>query len=200
MIPRDAEASRPGLAPADVYLLALHEPYPEPTRSDVLNAVVVHADTLRHPLLPQPHGAMIFRCLTEFPGRTPGEIVPLSTLTHELDGGRLWPQVADWQRVLTALVPLTRPHARACDAIPLGLPPITAALLANGPHSQTVLFQPGGPPLQLGPAERAAKLQELTERVRALVDGEPLWPGQDLVDPPTSPARLPYQPRQPSTP
>jgi hypothetical protein len=41
----------------------------------------------------------------------------LSTLTFELDGGRLWPQVADWEAVVAAIVNLTR-H-KACDAIPL---------------------------------------------------------------------------------
>jgi hypothetical protein len=50
----------------------------------------------------------MYRCLTEFPSRTPGCVVPLSTLTFELDGGRLWPQVADWEAVVAAIVNLTR--------------------------------------------------------------------------------------------
>jgi hypothetical protein len=31
----------------------------------------------------------MYRGLTEFPSRTPGCVVPLSTLTFELDGGQL---------------------------------------------------------------------------------------------------------------
>ena len=53
-----------------------------------------------------------------------------ATLTHELDGGRPWPQIADWQAVVAAIVRLSRPGA--CEAIPLGLPPIAAALLGGG--------------------------------------------------------------------
>lgn len=53
-----------------------------------------------------------------------------ATLTHGLDSGRLWPQIADWQAVVVAIVRLSR--TRACDAIPLGLPPMAAALLGGG--------------------------------------------------------------------
>jgi hypothetical protein len=52
-----------------------------------------------------------------------------ATLTHGLDSGRLWPQIADWQAVVVAIVRLSR--TGACDAIPLGLPPVTAALLGG---------------------------------------------------------------------
>jgi hypothetical protein len=37
--------------------------------------------------------------------RLPG---PLSTLTFELDGGLLWPEIADWKRVVDAVVHLAR--------------------------------------------------------------------------------------------
>lgn len=50
-----------------------------------------------------------------------GCLVPLSTLTFELDGGLLWPEIADWKHVVDAVVRLTRD--KACDAMPLGLPP-----------------------------------------------------------------------------
>ena len=73
----------------DVYLLALHEPYQSPQHPAPINATIVHALTLLHPAVPQPDGDWMYRCLTEFPGRTPGGVVPLSTLTFELDGGRL---------------------------------------------------------------------------------------------------------------
>ena len=65
-------------------------------------------DQLGRRAVPQPDGGRMYRCLTEFPSRTPGCVVPLSTLTFELDGGRLWPQVADWEAVVAAIVNLTR--------------------------------------------------------------------------------------------
>src|ERR1700720_3568270 len=92
----------------DVYLLTMHDPYDEPGAPAPINGVIVHAATLLHPDLPQPDAGRIYRCLTEFPGRTPGCLVTLSDLNAELDGGRLWPQVADWNAVITALITLTR--------------------------------------------------------------------------------------------
>lgn len=98
----------------DVYLLMLHEPYESPGHPVPINAMIVHAQTLLHPSVPQPDGGRMYRCLTEFPSRTPGCLVPLSTLTFELDGGRLWPQVADWEAVQAAVVSLGRTNG--CDA------------------------------------------------------------------------------------
>ena len=93
----------------DVYLLTMHDPYDEPGAPAPVNGVIVHALTLLHPDLPQPDAGRIYRCLTEFPGRTPGCLVPLSTLNYELDNGRLWPEIADdWRAVMRALVALTR--------------------------------------------------------------------------------------------
>jgi hypothetical protein len=83
----------------DVYLLMLHTPYQSREHEVPIDATIVHARTLLHPAVPQPDGGRMYRCLTEFPARTPGCLVPLSTLTFELDGGELWPQVADWERV-----------------------------------------------------------------------------------------------------
>jgi len=78
----------------DVYFLTVHEPYEMPGAPAPVNGVIVHALTFLHPGLPQPDASRIYRCLTEFPDRTPGCLVPLSTLNYELDDGRLWPQVA----------------------------------------------------------------------------------------------------------
>ncbi|GAA2702548.1 hypothetical protein GCM10010348_69880 [Streptomyces anthocyanicus] len=50
-----------------------------------------------YPRVRQSDGTRIHECLTR--GRRLGEIVPLATLTHELDGGTLWPQIGDWQEV-----------------------------------------------------------------------------------------------------
>ena len=133
----------------DVYLLAAHEPYTDPRHPVPINATIVHAATLLHPQVPQPDGGMIYRCLTEFPDRRPHQIVPVSTLTYELDGGRLWPQVADWMTVVDALVTLAR--AGACDAMPLGLTQLQAFLLAQGPTTDSVCTTPTAPPTTAAP-------------------------------------------------
>lgn len=172
---------------SDVYFLALHEPYQSPQHPVAINAVIVHARTLRHPALPQPDGARIYRCLTEFPGRRPGCVVPLSTLTYELDGGRNWPQIGDWEQVVEQMVELAR--AGRCDAMPLGLPEVAAALLANGPTT-SVRFA-GGPPVD--PAERQRHLDELAALVHQASSQGAFWPGDNLVPVPASPATLPYK-------
>ena len=84
----------------------------------------------------------MYRCLTEFPSRTPGCLVPLSTLTFELDGGLLWPEIANWKRVVDAVVRLVQD--KACDAMPLGLPSVAAASLANGPYTEVNVYRPDG--------------------------------------------------------
>ena len=60
----------------DVYFLTVHEPYQIPGAPAPVNGVIVHALTFLHPGLPQPDASQIYRCLTEFPGRTPGCLVP----------------------------------------------------------------------------------------------------------------------------
>lgn len=177
---------------SDVYFLTLHEPYASPRHPVPINATIVHAATLLHPALPQPDGGMIYRCLTEFPGRTPGCVVPLSTLTFELNGGELWPKVGDWERVVAHLVVLSRKGA--CDAVPMGLPGDTAALLANGPHTQLTVFQPDGSEQLLDGRHRQQRLDELTAGVRGFVAQGEFWPGSNLVAPPGHPARVPYRP------
>lgn len=124
----------------DVYLLTAFDPYTDQRHPVPINALIVHALTLLHPAVPQPDGGMIYRCLTEFPGRHPHEIVPVSTLTFEFDGGRLWSQIGDWVAVTDALVGIAR--AGDCDAMPLGLPEIPAFLLAMGPLTDNVLHPP----------------------------------------------------------
>ncbi|WP_244223460.1 hypothetical protein [Amycolatopsis circi] len=181
------------MAIEDVYLLAMHEPYPDPGRPVPINAIVVHAATLLHESVPQPDGGRMYRCLTEFPLRTPGCLVPVSTLTFELDGGRLWPAVADWERVIDAVLRIAR--NKGCDAMPMGLPDAMAALLAQGPTSTLTLHYPGGQQVQVGWREREQHLDELTEHIRGYIaQGGPLWPGGNLVAPPARPRTMPYQP------
>lgn len=176
----------------DVYLLALHEPYQSPQHPVPINATIVHALTLLHPAVPQPDGGRMYRCLTEFPGRTPGEVVPLSTLTFELDGGQLWPLVADWERVADAVVHVAR-H-QGCDAMPMGLPQLTAILVGGGPNTVHELHHPDGTRSQAGPVERQQHLDELTGHVRRFAAEGPFWPGDNLVAPPREPRVLPYKP------
>jgi hypothetical protein len=176
----------------DVYLLALHEPYRSPQHPVPINATIVHALTLLHPAVPQPDGGRMYRCLTEFPGRTPGEVVPLSTLTFELDGGQLWPLVADWERVVNTVVHIAR-H-QGCDAMPMGLPQLTALLVGGGPATVHELYHPDGTRSQAGPVERQQHLDELTGHVRRFAAEGPFWPGDNLVTPPREPRVLPYKP------
>jgi hypothetical protein len=185
------ERSGQTMAVRDVHFLAIHEPYHSVEHPVPINATIVHALTLLHPGVPQPDGGLMYRCLTEFPGRTPGCLVPVSTLTFELDGGRLWPQIADWQGVVRTVVALAR--SRKCDSIPLGLPHVAETLLVNGPNTTVEFFHPEGSQLQGGP-ERQRHLDELTTRVREFVARAPFSPGANLVSPPVHPPILPYQP------
>jgi hypothetical protein len=176
----------------DVHLLVLHELYESAEHPVPIDATIVHARTLLHPLVPQPDGGRMYRCLTEFPSRTPGCLVPLSTLTFELDGGRLWPQVADWQAVTDAIVHLSR--TRACDAIPVGLPPVAAALLGAGPTTTVTVQRPDGSRQVIGGPERQEYIDELAGTVRSFAAKGPFWPGNGLTEPPAQPAVMPYKP------
>lgn len=155
----------------------------------------MHASTLLNSSVPQPDGGRIYRCLTEFPGRTPGCLVPLSTLTFELDGGRLWDQVADWERVVEAVVQLTRNHG--CDAMPIGLPELTTVLLGGGPTTVHEVYYPDGQRGRVGPVERQHHLDELAGYLHQYAAQGPFWAGDDLVPPPFDPPLMPYKPYQP---
>lgn len=179
----------------DVYLLSLHEPYRSPQHPVPINATIVHAATLLHPAVLQPDGGRIYRCLTEFPGRTPGCVVPLSTLTFELGGGALWHQVADWEQVVEAVVDLAR--SGRCDAMPLGLPEIAARLIAGGPNTVHELHHTDGRRSTAGPAQRQQHLDELTDHVHRAAAQARFWPGDNLVPPPREPRTMPYQPHAP---
>jgi hypothetical protein len=178
----------------DVYLLALHEPYESPDHPVPINATIVHALTLLHPAVPQPDGGRMYRCLTEFPGRAPGCLVPISTLTYELDGGGLWPQVADWEQVVETLIFLSR--AGEFDSMPLGLPKLASSLLAMGPTTTTTIYYVGGGSTASG-RERQAQINELAAYVRNNVAQAPFNPGANLVPPPSSPPTMPYKPYDP---
>lgn len=179
------------MAVDDVYFLVLHEPYETAEHPRPINATVVHALTLLHKGIPQPDGGLMYRCLTEFPSRTPGCLVPLSTLSFELDGGGLWPRIADWPEVVNAVVRLAR--SRQCDAMHLGLPELATVLLSQGPKTTVDAYTRIGH-LVVGSAERQQHLDALTEQVRAAVAQGPFWPGDDLVAVPKVPPTMPYKP------
>ncbi|ADJ49870.1 hypothetical protein AMES_8045 [Amycolatopsis mediterranei S699] len=180
-----------------MHFLALHEPYSAPEHPVPINATIVHARTLLHPRLPQPDGGLMFRCLTEFPGRFPGCVVPLSTLTYELDGGALWPAIGDWERVADGVVLLSR--QRLCDAMPLGLGPRATAVLGNGPYTNHTVYYVDGPPQTYGSEDRQAEIAAMTEHVKNFVARGPFRPGQGLTLPPREPEVLPYRPYDYST-
>lgn len=164
---------------SDVYLLFAHEPYYPDAGTQEINTTVVAADSLLHPQVLQPDGARIHDRLIR--GRKPGEIVPLSTLTHELDGGAGWPWVGDWETVTTDLVQLARQGE--CDALSLGLPEIARALLCSGPDTHVCAFGAAGQDTTYGPQERAAVLAQVDMFLTALVAEQAFWPGDGLLPP-----------------
>lgn len=176
----------------DVFLLAVHEPYRTSNHPVPINATIVHGKTLLHPVVPQPDGGRMYRCLAEFPGRTPACVVPLSTLTFELDGGLLWSEIGDWERVVDAIVGLSQ--RGACDAVPLGLPQAASMLLANGPNTTVQIHDLDGTTQVMGGPERQRQLDEITGQVRTFAAQGAFWPGDHLVSPPSDPPVMPYRP------
>lgn len=195
----------------DVYFLIVHEPRPHPASFGLpVNVVIVHALTLLRADLPQPDAARIYRCLTEFPGRIPGCVVPLSALTYELDDGRLWPQVADWQAVTEAVIRLAlNPDRgqRPCRSYPLTVDYPYNALLAGGPY--TVIRQdPASDPNDLddlddvddvddpilGTRHRRAFLNLLADQVAHDSPRPEVWADGNLIPLPADPPAMPYQP------
>ncbi|MFD5445732.1 hypothetical protein [Streptomyces tendae] len=156
-----------------VYLLFAHEAY-YPAPGKEINTSLVAAGALLHPRVRKPDGTRIHERLTR--GRRPGEIVPLATLTHELDGGTLWPQVGDWQGVTADLLQLI--HGHGCDGLGLGLPPIARALMCTGPTSEVRAYDPKTEDCQIfGPADRIEVLVEIGRQLARAEAGRPLWPG-----------------------
>jgi len=192
--------SKRPFAVRDVYLLLVHEPRPHPVLgADQVNVVIVHALTLLRSDLPQPDAARIYRCLTEFPGRIPGCVVPLSTLAYELDNGRLWPQVADWKAVRKAVLRLAfTPGQGQCRSLPMRVDYPYDALLASGPYAvirhdaASDSCDLDGP--VLGTGHRRALLNLLADRVADRSPRAEVWAGGAIIPPPADPAVMPYQP------
>jgi hypothetical protein len=163
----------------EVYLLFAHEAY-YPAAAQEINTSLVAAASLLHPHVRQPDGSRIYDRLIS--GRRPGEIVPLSTLTHELDGGTRWPEVGDWAAVTADLLQLIQD--RECDALSLGLPDIARALVCSGPHSEVRVYDPAAERYQAyGPADRIEVLVEVGRQLAWAEAGCALWPGDGLLVP-----------------
>ena len=85
------EVLEPGRVP-DCYLGLLLDP---PGDQHAGRVLVVAADALRHPGIPQPDGTLLYELVTGHPDRTPQQLVFIADLTVEL---RAWP--ADtWTKV-----------------------------------------------------------------------------------------------------
>ncbi|MGW0095558.1 hypothetical protein ACWDWS_42350 [Streptomyces sp. NPDC003328] len=170
----------PAARTAKVYLLFAHEPYYRGPGAREINTTVVAANSLLHPQVQQPDGIRIHDRLTQ--GRKQREIVPLATLTHELNGGADWPAVGDWEAVTADLLQLVR--SGHCDALSLGLPEIARALVCAGPNSHVRAYgAANGDFITYGPTERTAVLDEINTYLTNLVAEQDLWPGDGLVAP-----------------
>ncbi len=176
----------------DLYFLMVHEPYILNEDAPPINATIVAAESLLLAAGPQPDGGRIFRCLTERNWRTSGSIVPLSDLTFELDGGRLWPQVGDWEAVTESLVALSRQGH--LDALRIGLPQIDLLSVVHHAGATVHLHQPGGSSSVLDPGHRHQVLTGLTGHLATFLAQGPLWPGEPLAAVPATPVQMPYHP------
>ncbi|GGJ59110.1 hypothetical protein GCM10010121_082230 [Streptomyces brasiliensis] len=108
--------------------------------------------------------------------------MPLSTLTHELDGGARWPEVGDWEAVTEDLLHIVRDHD--CDALSLGLPNIARALVCAGPRSEVRAVDPStGKHKAYGPADRIEVLVQVGGQLAWAEAGRPLWPGDGTLPP-----------------
>jgi hypothetical protein len=85
-------------------------------------------------------------------------------------------------------------RTRACDAIPVGLPPVAAALLGAGPTTTVTVQRPDGSLQVIGGPERQEYIDELAGTVRSFAAKGPFWPGNGLTEPPAQPAVMPYKP------
>lgn len=166
-------------ADQELYFLFAHEPYYPPHGLREVNTTIVPAASLLHTHVGQPDGARMHRLL-HTGQRTDAEIVPLATLTHELDGGAGWAQTANWEKVVGDLLTLAR--FGSCDSLGLGLPALERALVCSGPHTRVINFNPDtGQRETHGPQQRAAVLATLTENLHTAQAGRSLWPGAGLL-------------------
>ncbi|WP_409239741.1 hypothetical protein [Streptomyces sp. PA5.6] len=184
-----------GLPTADdaPYFLFAHEPYFPLNGLLEINTTVVEAATLLHSQVQQPDGARMHRLLNNG-CRAPREIVPLATLTHELEGGVKWPLIADWERVIQDLVFLSR--FGICYSMPLALPAIERALICSGPYVDVLAFDAAtGQPVTYGAADRTSLLSRLQAHLAPPAGRTRTRPRTKRRLPPRQAPALMYRPR-----
>ena len=77
--------------------------------------------------------------------------------------------------------------------MPLGLTPLQAFLLAQGPRTDNVVHYTDGTTQHRGPEHRQQVLDDLATHLRRFLADGPFWPGNDLVP-------VPGRPRRPALP
>lgn len=180
------------MMPSNVYLLMVHEPYVLHEGAPPINATLVAAESLLLAAVPQPDGGRIFRCLIQDGWRSRGSIVPLADLTFELDGGRLWSQVGDWEAVTESLVLLSRENR--LDALRVNLPPVDVLSVVHHAGATVHLHHADGSSGVLDPRHRQQVLVGLAGHLATFLAEGPLWPGEPLTPVPATPAQMPYRP------
>lgn len=93
---------------------------------------------------------------------------------------------------VNALIALTRTPGR-CESMPLAIPEADAELLAAAPGQPVHLITPAGVTV-LGDPDRKELLAALASSLPEITGDPPLWPGNDLIQPPEEPAVMPRRP------
>jgi hypothetical protein len=62
---------------------------------------------------------------------------------------------------------------KACDAMPLGLPPVPAASLADGPYTEVNVYRPDGSSSTISTRERQQYINELAGCIANLTASGP---------------------------
>ncbi len=104
------------------------------------------------------------------------------------------PQVLNPSRVIRRGSVVRLARDKACDAMPLGLPSVAAASLANAPYTEVNVYRPDGSRSTISTREREQYIDELTGHIANFTASGPFWPGDNLLDPPTDPLVMPYKP------
>ncbi|WP_053729151.1 hypothetical protein [Streptomyces sp. WM6378] len=157
------------------YFLFAHTPYPGNPPAPDINATVVVAETLLHPAAHQPAGRLLHHQLTTGKARRAGEVVPLSTLIHELALGQDSPCPYDWDALVDDLLALSL--GDGCDALTLSLGTVDLALVCCGPAVRLVALGPVGQAHQ-DISGRDAVLDVIAHHIDQAVTQQPFWPGE----------------------
>jgi hypothetical protein len=158
--------------------------------------IIVQAESLLYRDLPQPAAGLMYRLVTEAPGRREGEVVPLSTLDYELDGGRLWPNVCNYNDIdmLRRLMPELSGRG-FFDYISVNLSDHAQFTLKLAPNATRRINYTDGTSEDVTPLDRRKALEFLERHVARVFADNPEWyPGKPLISPPVEPPSMPYKP------